>query len=126
MWRIAKTGRARKLYPKRKPVDSCQIGIRRYDRELHTSDNTAKGDFPCKGKPGSLDYAASSFWQFLGEYATREGIDMATEEFSPPDFRYLHNFFRTTHPMGELTHSDPNYSLRAGVGCWVVSGGLVI
>ena len=89
---------ARKLYPRIKPEGLCQIGIRRYDRELHTDDKNEKGDFPCES--GSLDYAASSFWQFLGEYATRKGIYMATEEFSPPDFRYLHNFFRTTSPMG--------------------------
>ena len=91
---------ARKLYPKRGPADICQVGMRLYSRQLYTHDKKKKGDFPCEGEPGSLDYAASSFWQFLGEYRTRKGINIATPEFAPPDFRYLHNFFNTSHTMG--------------------------
>ncbi|MGV7228336.1 MAG: hypothetical protein ACQ9IQ_06720 [Nitrospirales bacterium] len=91
---------ARKLYPKREPDDICQVGMRLYSRQLYTDDKNKFGDFPCKGIKGSLDYAALSFWQFLGEYLTRKGIHMATEEFSPPDFRYLRNFFNTSHAMG--------------------------
>ncbi len=98
---------ARKLYPKKKPFHICQIGIRRYSRQLYTDAGGGGADPPCQGGGAKLDYFALSFWQFLGEYAHRKFMGdyaekghIATEEFVPPDYRFLHNFFSKTQDMG--------------------------
>ena len=83
---------ARKL--KGKQPYRCQMGVRRYSEELYVRERGALKD-AC----GFRSYSTLSFWQFLGEYATRK-VKIATEEFTPPDFRYLHNFFKSTHAMG--------------------------
>ena len=89
---------ARRLPPYRAPFDHCQMGMRSYKRKLYTNDKSARADPPCR-RFGGLDYQAQSFWQFLGEYSTRK-MFIATEEFVPPDYSYLHYFFETEHPMG--------------------------
>ncbi len=97
---------ARKLYPKKAPYTICQIGKRFYNQRLYTNAGSSVGASPpCQ--EAKLDYQALSFWQFLGEYAHRKFMGdyaekgyLATEEFVPPDFRYLHNFFSRTHSMG--------------------------
>ena len=76
------------------PQGVCQMGIRRYGRELYVRE-----DRTFKDQCGNRSYLTQSFWQFLGEYSTRKGF-IATEEFAKPDFRYLQNFFRTNHVMG--------------------------
>ena len=93
---------ARKLKGKQ-PVGVCQMGIRRYNRELYVREPKI-----IKDQCGNRSYLTQSFWQFLGEYAAREFMGdtatkrgyIATEKFITPDFRYLHNFFNTTHAMG--------------------------
>ena len=89
---------ARKLYPKKKPEHICSMGMRLYNKSLYTNFGSSKtADLPCQG--AKLDYQALSFWQFLGEWRT--GYDNTSPEvFVEPDFRYLHNFFNTTHAMG--------------------------
>ena len=92
---------ARKLRGKR-PEGVCQMGLRRYNRELYVREPKI-----IKDQCGNRSYLTQSFWQFLGEYAHRKFMGdyaekgyIATEEFVPPDFRFLHNFFSKTHNMG--------------------------
>ena len=89
---------ARKLKGK-EPYTVCQIGSRPYSEQLYVRRSKIPADPPC-GLPRA--YQTQSFWQFLGEYVTRQHIKkkLDPEEFVPPDFRYLHRFFNTTHPMG--------------------------
>jgi|GEM_PF-2287094 len=85
---------ARILSVRIKPVGLCQMGLRPYSETLYVRERSIPKD-----NCGFRSYYTQSFWQFLGEYSTRKGF-IATEKFVPPDFRYLHNFFNTTHAMG--------------------------
>ena len=105
---------ARKLKGKN-PINICQIGLRSYSASLY---QTQARDPLCGLK---RSYLTQSFWQFLGEYSTRKGF-IATEEFSEPDFRYLHKFFNTSHAMGsrskeyawlnKVLKTGPNFGIR--------------
>ena len=75
------------------PEHVCQMGLRPYLKSLFVYSKDPVD------KCGMRAYNTQSFWQFLGEYSTRKGF-IATEEFAQPDFRYLHNFFSTSHAMG--------------------------
>jgi len=76
---------------------NCQMGIRRYARELYVR---KQGTF--YDQCGDRSYYTQSFWQFLGEYITGEHVkkNLEPEIFVEPNFRYLHRFFSISHSMG--------------------------
>lgn len=78
---------------KKTPYSPCQIGKRKYLKQLYVSD-----EIPIDSC-GKRSYSTQSFWQFLGEYATRQKF-IATEKFVPPDISYLHGFFEVYQILG--------------------------
>lgn len=76
------------------PDNVCLMGIRSYSDRLYIRKPKSPRDLQC-GSP--LSYQTQSFWQFLGEYATRKGF-VATEAFATPDFRYLDQIFEIELP----------------------------
>ena len=90
---------ARKLNtPNLNPNHFCQMGIRPYSEGIYVRTRNIV-DKLC-GEPRA--YQTQSFWQFLGEYATRNLLQMPLNQWDweEPDFRYLHDFFNITMPMG--------------------------
>lgn len=97
-------------YANKEPIHICQIGLRRYDRTLYTNDENQGADAPCAGM--YLDYQTQSFWQFLGEYATRSK-KIATEEFAVPDFR--DRFFGLAPSTGVFTVTNMDFERIPGI-----------
>ncbi len=82
------------------PNHICQMGVRSFSERLYVQPKRSPIISFCS--PASRPYQTQSFWQYLGEYITRKHVKkkLEAEEFVTPDFRYLHRFFNTTHPMG--------------------------